>query len=227
MTIEIMYPEIANLFGDLYNIKYLEKCIPKAKVIYTNLNDEPYFTSKKVDLIYMGSMTEGNQEIVIEKLKPYKTKINELINNGTVFLITGNALEVFGKSIDDIKGLGIFNFHTKRDFSHHHTSHFIGEFDDHNIVGFKSQFSHSYDNQNNFIKVIHGCGFNKEDEFEGVHKNNFIATYLIGPLLIMNPYFTKYILKILKQDDKLLYESDMLKSYEIRVKEFLDKRMKY
>lgn len=32
---------------------------------------------------------------------PYKEKINELIEKGVVFLCTGNALEIFGKYIEN------------------------------------------------------------------------------------------------------------------------------
>lgn len=49
----------------------------------------------------MGAMTERTQEKVIKKLMPYKEKINELIEKGVVFLCTGNALEIFGKYIEN------------------------------------------------------------------------------------------------------------------------------
>ena len=67
MKIEILYSEVANLFGDMANVRYLEKCLPKAKFIYTSLNDKPKFVSEKVDLVYMGPMSEHSQELVIEK----------------------------------------------------------------------------------------------------------------------------------------------------------------
>lgn len=37
IKIEVLYSEIANLFGDIMNIRYLEKCIPGAQVIYLSL----------------------------------------------------------------------------------------------------------------------------------------------------------------------------------------------
>ena len=52
----------------------------------------------------MGAMTERTQEKVIKKLMPYKEKINELIEKGVVFLCTGNALEIFGKYIENEDG---------------------------------------------------------------------------------------------------------------------------
>ena len=98
MKIEVLYSEVANLYGDLYNINYLAKCLPNVKVHYTNLNDTPLFVNHKVDLIYMGPMMENHQKIVIEKLLPYKDRIKELIENNVIFLICGNALEIFGSN---------------------------------------------------------------------------------------------------------------------------------
>ena len=35
MKIEILFPEFCNLFGDMYNMKYLKMCIPDAEFIET------------------------------------------------------------------------------------------------------------------------------------------------------------------------------------------------
>ncbi len=221
MKIEVLYSEAANLYGDLFNIKYLEQTLPEAQVICTCLNDTPAFVREKVDLIYMGPMMERFQEVVIEKLKPYKEKIKELIEEDTVFLITGNALEIFGSKIDGTEALGIFETTAKRDFSKHHNSCFIGKFEDMYIVGFKSQFGQSFNNSHPFIKVVNGYGINKEDEFEGIRYRNFFGTYLIGPLLVYNPPFTEYLLKVLGQDAEIAYKDSVYKAYEIRKEEYL------
>ncbi len=78
MKIEVLFPEICNLFGNMYNIKYLEKSVQDIEIIYTSLTDTPKFVDEKVDMIYMSPMTENSQELVIEKLKPYTDKINPL-----------------------------------------------------------------------------------------------------------------------------------------------------
>ena len=100
-TIEILFPELCGIYGDKMNMKYLEKCSNKLKFIETNHNDKPYFLKHKVDMIYIGPMTEDKQEMFINLLMPYKDKIKELIENKTVFFVTGNALEMFGKYILD------------------------------------------------------------------------------------------------------------------------------
>ena len=56
MVIEYLYPEIANLFGDSANFKYLKQSLPEAEFVETALNDTPAFATRHVDLIYMGPM---------------------------------------------------------------------------------------------------------------------------------------------------------------------------
>ncbi len=227
MKIEVLYSELANLYGDLFNIYYLEKTLKDVKIYYTSINDEPHFINENIDLVYMGPMMERYQEVVINRLKPYKNKIKELIEKDKVFLITGNALEIFGSKIDDIEGLNIFETYAKRDFSKHHNSCFIGEFENMKIVGFKSQFSYSYNNKYPFIKTINGNGFNDNNDIEGIKYHNFFGTYLIGPILIYNPYFTKYLLKLLNQNDKLAFEEDLVKAYEIRKNEYMNPNLNF
>lgn len=232
MKIEVLYPEIGNLFGDLANIRYLEKC-SKCEIYYTSLEEKPKFLSKKIDLVYMGSMMESHQELAIKSLKKYKNEIKKYIKNNQFFLVTGNALEVFGEYIENengskIEGLKIFDFISKRDFSKHHASHFLGEFEGIKIVGHKSQFSHSYEEKYSFIEVKRGYGFDgTKSKNEGIHVNNFYATYLVGPFLIQNPLFTEYLLDKMKIKYKLAFKEDLLKSYEIRLNEYTDERMKF
>ena len=101
MKIEILFPEFCNLFGDTYNMIYLEKTLPDAEFIRTPIGGAVRFTEEPVDLVYMGPMTERMQERVIEKLRPLKAKIQAAIDRDTVFLFTGNALEVFGDYIEN------------------------------------------------------------------------------------------------------------------------------
>ena len=62
MKIEILFPEYANLFGDMGNILYLKACLPQAEFMETAMNDAPRFLSEPVDLIYMGPMSEAAPE---------------------------------------------------------------------------------------------------------------------------------------------------------------------
>ncbi len=227
MKIEILFKEACNLYGDIGNITYLKSCLPKAKFIETSLNDEPAFIKEKVDLIYMSSMTEKNQELIIKKLLPYKNKIKELIDNGTIFLLVGNSFEMFLNYIETednkkIEGLRLLNFYAKRSFSKRFNSLFVGSFNKIKIVGYTSRFTHTYgDNSKNYLfKVDKGLGLNENSIYEGIRVNNLFATYMLGPLLISNPLFTKYIISLLGSKNEIAFKKDVMTAYKVRLEEY-------
>lgn len=229
MKIEILYPELCNLNGDIGNIQYLKRCLPEAEMIETAINEEPAFnTVDDISLIYMGTLSEHSQEIVIQKLKPYKEKIEELIQKGQVFLFTGNSIEVLGEYIENedgskIEALGIFKIHAKRNMLHRHNSFFLGKYEEIELLGFKSQFTMLYgeNSQNYFAKVEMGIGINEESKLEGIKQNNFIGTYIIGPILILNPLFTIKLLQMMGvQEPKLALEKEVTEAYKVRLQKF-------
>ena len=74
---------------------------------------------------------------------------------------------------------------------------------------------------NYFLEVEKGIGINPECKYEGIRKNNFFGTYLTGPLLILNPLFTKKIIELLGvEEPKLAFEEDCIEAYKVRLEEF-------
>lgn len=233
MKIEILFPEFANLYGEMSSMQYLRQCLPDAEFVETHMNTEPAFAREEVSMVFMATMTESQQELVIEKLFPYKKKIEELIKNNVVFLMIGNALEIFGEYILDegkkIRGLGMFPVYAKRQMMNRYHCMVMGEMEGFSgeppmkIVGFKAQFSHSYGNNENeyLYKVIRGAGLNPESEYEGLRRNNFMATYTLGPVLLTNPDFTRYLMRLLGVENPVLpFEETIEKAYRIRLAEF-------
>ena len=51
LRIEVLFPEVCNLYGDLGNIQYLRACLPDAEFIETALTQKPEFAGTDVDLI--------------------------------------------------------------------------------------------------------------------------------------------------------------------------------
>lgn len=235
IRVEILYPDAARLYGDLQNIEYLRKSCAEIEAIEDALEEEPYFAKHTPDLIYLGSTTEDGQARIIKNLLPYRERLRGMIEGGARFLITGNALEVFGREIIDadgtsIKGLGLLPIVTKRDMHRRYNALYLGMFDDGTeqmrIVGFKGQFGHSYwqtDDVCGWFTTDRGDGLNPEIREEGVRINNFMATYLIGPLLILNPPLAKWLLKELGvENPTLTFERDAMAAYEARIREYSD-----
>lgn len=227
INIEILFPEFCNLYADIQNMEYLKKCIPNANFIETSFNETPHFISEPINMVYLGAMTEKMQEKVINKLKEYKDKIIEKIDNNMIFLFTGNSMEIMGKYIENedssrVEGLGIFDIYVRRDMMNRQNSYIIEKFKDIEIIGFKSQFTKLYRNteEEYFSEIIDEVGIDSESKYEGIMKNNFIGTYLLGPVLILNPNFTKYLLKELGvTDTKLAFEDSVFEAYNYRLNE--------
>lgn len=228
MKIEILFPEMCNLFGDLKSMDYLSLCLPDAEFVRTSYMSEPLFATETPSLIYMGPMTESAQEKVIQKLLPYKDRIVELIDNGALFLFTGNAVEVLGKYIENddntkINALDIFPFYAKRKMMNRHNSNFIGTFEDETIIGFKSQFSMAYPTEDipALMSTQKGVGLNENSKQEGIRKNFFFATYILGPMLILNPAFTKKLIGFMGvQNPTLAFEDDVFSAYKAFLNDF-------
>ena len=201
MNIGYIYYDLLNLYGDDGNIKALKQRLTnqgvKVNIDYISLGDTINFNN--YDIVYFGSSTDNNLLIALEYLKPYKNDIKRYINNNKFLLSTSNSIELFGKYIqkgdNKIEALDILNYYTEynenrivNDINYNCTIH------NKNIIGFENHRGHIISKEKNFLY--------KGDNKYGVVYNNFIGTYLIGPLLIRNPYFLEdYIKRLLNKED--------------------------
>lgn len=229
MKIEVLFPEFCNLFGDLFNIKYLQLCLPDVQRIDTPLSGEPELPPE--GLIYLGPMTERTQEKVIEKLLPLRDKLKERISGGTAFLLTGNAMEVLDEYIENedgsrIPGLGLLPLTARRNMMHRHNSVFLGDFQGEEVTGFKSQFTMAWPTGEvqGLFPVKKGVGLNPKCPFEGVRRNNLFATYLQGPILPLNPCFARSVLSAMGAENApLALENEVREAYLQRLRDFHEK----
>lgn len=234
MKLEYLYPELGNLFGDGANMRYLRQCVPEADCVETRLADEPAFVKDDdVRFVYCGPMTEHGQRMALPALRPYAEALEARIEEGCCFLFTGNSLELVGKSIctaeDTLEGLGLFELETRQDLNKRYNGLFLGKAEELEITAFNSRFSHTTPGPkvDGFASVIRGIGLVEGCAFEGVRRKNFLGTYLLGPLLVLNPLLTKKLLAILgAENPEPLYFREAMEAYEKRLREFRDKRTK-
>ena len=72
-----------------------------------------------------------------------------------------------------------------------------------------------------FCTLKQGFGMNKKSAFEGVRRNNLIGTWFLGPLLTVNPPFTRWLLDTMGETDAVLaHEEVAMRAYKQRVKDF-------
>jgi CobQ-like glutamine amidotransferase family enzyme len=226
--VENLFPEFCNIYAESYNTEYLARCSDRIQLRLTNHRDLPAFVTGDVDLVYLGCSPERKQEQIIELLRPHLDRIRELIDRGTVFLVTGNAVEIFGREIRDgdrvIPALGLFDFYSVRYMDRdRHNSQYIAAFtgergEEITLLGHRSQFSFSYGDFSGeaLARVEVGIGMNPDTKDEGLRRNHFFGTYSLGPYLIMNPPFTKYLLRLMGLEDRLCFEAEAMEAYEYR-----------
>ena len=232
-----LYYDLMNLYGENGNIRYLSKKIEeqgiKVNVDYLSLGDDIDFDN--YDMFYIGTGSEENQLLAIEDIVKYKDQIKNSINNNKFFIVTGNAIELFGNRIENLDGsfkecLAIYNFKARET-----NERIVGEqyystdLFDSKIIGFQNRSREMSNYGDNLFKVINGVGYNRNMNFEGIHDNNFYGTYLLGPILVRNPYLTDYFVKeVCKYLDttynKVQVKDDSYKAYHEYIKNFeLDK----
>ena len=229
MKIEILYPELCCLYGDKGNTLFLQKCLPDAEFIYTQLNDNPVFLTEEIDLCCMYSMSEASQERILDRLLQWKDEIAEKLSKSkTLFLLLGNAMELLGKYIQredgtKVAALGIYDIYAVRHTPNRFNSLIQAKFNDITLLGYTSRFSDTFGITEDMAmcQVEIGTGSAPDSKLEGIYQGRVIATYLLGPLLISNPDFSKWLLGQLGiQDLQLPYADALYQSYECKRKEF-------
>jgi CobQ-like glutamine amidotransferase family enzyme len=230
MRIEVLYPELACLYGDPGSLMFLRASRPDADFVPTQLGTTPAFASSKADLVLLGSMTEHGQRVVAAELLRHAEALRKQIAAGTHFLFTGNATDLLGVSVTNtglnygFAGLGLFDFTVELRMRERINSKFLGETSHEPIVGFKSQFSHVSAPRppQPFATTLRGLGLT-EGLDEGVRMNNLIGTHLLGPLLALNPLFTRRLLtEIDGLDLPVAFEDTAVAAYEARLAELRD-----
>ena len=225
MRIEILYSDVCCLYGDKGNMMLLRKCLPEAEFTHTGLNEMPRFLSEKVDLVYLCSMSEKSQELVLSRLMPHREAIAKA---DTLILAVGNSLELLGQYIQredgsKVEALGMFDTYAVRQTPNRFNSLMKGEFEGMTLLGYTSRFSHTYGitEEIAMMNIPVGAGQNPKSQLEGIRSGNVLATYMNGPLLVANPDFTLWLLKQLNTGvEKLPCEEALRQAYDQKLKDF-------
>ena len=228
MKVEILFPEICNLCGDLMNMRYLGQCCLDLEFIETDIKSRPRFLEEDIALVYLGSTTEKGLSMIANALAPLKDAIAAKLDAGQLFLATGNAVDVLTEAVesdqaDTIEGLGLLQGKARYKMMQRHNSFFLGTFEDMEVVGFKSLFGHIHKSGEAapLFTCVRGVGRDgTEGTADGFRRGGLLATHLIGPLLVLNPPLCKWLLRQMGADDDLAFEAAAFAAYEQRLKEF-------
>lgn len=234
MKIEVLFPEVCNLCGELTNISYLKQCCPTIEVVETDLHTRPRFLDEEVALVYIGSATERGLQLVIDALRPYLSEIKTKIEAGQFILATGNAPDALCEAVesdkaDTFQGLGILPGTVRYRMMARHNSFYLGKWDDMDVVGFKSLFGFTYDSTASaWFTTTRGVGRDGKDGTpDGFRCQELYATHLIGPLLVLNPPLARWVLRKIGAPETLAFDEAITAAYEKRVAEFAEPHRNY
>ena len=208
MKILHLFYDLLNLYGEYGNLCVLERGLKEkgTEVTVDKLSIGDEFDFSQYDFIYIGSGTERNQKVALEYLMPYKEAISEALSNGKIILATGNAFEMFGKSITDCnkkeyQALGLFDFYTEESDKRTVTdAKSKCKFCEDTLIGFINKASEIKGIKNPFCEMLEGAGNTADDKNEGIHEGNFYGTHLIGPVLVRNPALLTFFVKLLSDN---------------------------
>ena len=211
-----LYYDLMNLYGEYGNVVVLEKHLKDqgldVEVTRKTLGDE--FDFNDYDFIYCGSGLESNEKIALKDLIKRKDSLLKAISNNKVILFTGNAMELLGKSIDDESGLNIVDIETRHTDKRLSGDVVVKNKEFGEMVGFINKCSIVTNNNCLFEYVFKDEGLNDGSTGEGYKLNNLIGTHIIGPIMVKNPCFMKYIILKLTENINGFKYKDISYPYE-------------
>ncbi len=204
----VIYPKYLNANGDNGNILMLKQ---RAEINGVNFSVDQVdlgekINPKKYDFFYIGGTQDEfnpivmkeilkNKDIFIAIKDSYKTLLGVCFG----YQILGNNY-TFNNTHEQIPCLGLLNFFTveKQKRRAGNVTSRMSFMTPNYLVGFENHKSATYLEKGvtplSYVDI--GYGNNGADKTEGVIEKNIIGTYLTGPFLPRNVYFTDYLLKV-------------------------------
>lgn len=212
-----LYYDLMNLYGENGNIRFLKKKLEEqdlsVSVHFLSIDDDIDYTN--YDIFYIGCGNDENKHVVLDNMLKDKESITEAIKSNKLFLVTGNALDLFGKKITSLDGsernaLSVFNYEiNEEEFRIVGEQNYDTKLIKEKIIGFQNRNSvliNDVKANNTLFKVNSGNGNKPNDQEEGIHEYNFYGTYLLGPILVRNPHFTDYLVKEICKNQNVKYK---------------------
>lgn len=207
LTIMHLYPDFMSLYGEYANVAVLRRhleamgvTVTVQAVTETERENLPDFA--QADLIYMGAGTKRKQKIALQELQPACQELKAAVDQGTLLLFTGSAMEILGASVTDASGqcwtgLGLAEFTTVES-----DTRILGDVVaapalwDTPVVGFMNKCSVTRGVTTPLFRELPlGFGNDAEHGAEGYVSGNVFATHITGPVLVKNPDFVDLLIR--------------------------------
>ncbi len=203
-----LYPTLMSVAADRGNLYSIEKRC-KWRGIATEVEQifvrqTPDFT--KYDLILVHGAADREMEIASQDIQAKGPSLREAAESNTVFLSVCAGYQLLGhyyKPFEgpELKGVGLLDLHTDgggtRFMTHMALECSFEETGTKVLVGYENHSGRTYlgSKAEPLGKVLAGWGNNGKDGGEGALYKNVFGTYLHGPVLPKNPWFTDLIIQ--------------------------------
>lgn len=219
-----LMPKLLSLYGEYGNVAILTKVLTDHGCgVTVDSWESGTLTLQNYDLVYIGSGTEDNLLEAIRRLAPHAEAIRASIDGDQLWLATGNAMAVFGRS-----GLDVLPYDTTTDPATRHMGDVLTE--DYNgspMVGYINTSCKYEDIAEPLFRLRFGQQLGNDkgaSAGEGIRCHQFYGTQLIGPVLVKNPHFLEALASQITGDSITVGADTYLrKAYNVALQE-LQKR---
>jgi CobQ-like glutamine amidotransferase family enzyme len=204
-----LYPTLMSVAADRGNLYVIEKRCHwrgiSTEVEQIFVKQTPDFT--KYDLILFHGGADREMELASKDIQAKASSLIEAAESNTVFLSVCAGYQLLGHYYKpfkgpELKGVGLLDFYTEgsdtRFMTHMALECEFGQPGNNVLVGYENHSGRTYLGSNALPlgKVIVGWGNNGKDGYEGAMYKQVFGTYLHGPLLPKNPWFTDYLIQL-------------------------------
>lgn len=200
--ITYLFPREMSTYGDRGNVLCMQKRLEwRGFNVEVQEHHPGDVLPRSTDLIFMGGGQDSGQRIIQQSMVDLAPWIRELAESGTPALMICGAYQLLGEYFltqggDQIEGIGLFSAYTEaaRDRLIGNIQVRTHEFG--NLIGFENHSGRTFlrDPRQALGKTRRGMGNNGSDRTEGIRYQNFIGTYLHGPILPKNPLLADWLI---------------------------------
>lgn len=220
-----VFPQLLSLYGEYGNVAVLKATLEeKGFSVSVAQCEDGNADFDAYDFVYVGAGTEDNLMVALQRLLPQAEAVKASIAAGKVWLATGNAMALFGKTLkrtEALPALGVFGYDTVID----DTKRYLGDVitgEAPTTLGFINTSCRYAGIDTPLMELLLNkeLGNDKASPAEGIRQQNFFGTQLIGPFLVKNPHYMEMVCSLLTGEDvKLAPDSWLAKAYAVSRKE--------
>lgn len=204
-----LYPTLMSVAADRGNLFSIQKRC-QWRGIATEV--EPIFVKQtpdftKYDLILFHGGADREMELAAHDIQAKAPSLQEAVESNTVILSVCAGFQLLGHYYKPfqgpvLQGVGVLDLHTEggstRFMTHMALECKFAQTGRQILVGYENHSGRTYlgEKAQPLGKVLAGWGNNGKDSFEGATYKNVFGTYLHGPLLPKNPWFTDLLIQL-------------------------------